>query len=322
MKKNKRFYQIRILTFLLVTFILSADVLPPLVVFASPVSEDNNIVSEDVTEEVLPEPFEEEEPVEDVGETVDTTESPDSNEIISPVTLKIHDGNEEHTVNRNQTGAGWEFVVTENEQKLILNGFNGQSIYADGNITIILTGDNTLTLPVGVSSYYTAVKSDGILNIQDDGIGEEDSLTIKVESKNDSDKSDPIRVLISGTEINLDGGNYIFEGASNAETYAFRQGGRCKTFINNDTSIMCELTSELIFYSGVHLYLNTTGDICVSELNQEDIKNLSDGITKNGTGDLTLLTNGNIFDSASFNFTNTTEGIIHFKGKKEKENQK
>lgn len=330
MKNKMKLTKLRLFAFALATFVLSAEILPPLTVFAADASDENAIVSEqeasedvseetsqeDITEEITEEASQEEIPAPE-GEVVeltnDTQEASEEPELVSAVTLTIHDGNTKYTTNKNQSGEGWQYVVTENEEKLFLTDFDGQFIEADGNLTIVLSGHNKLTLSAEYSAtYYAAINVNGSLTIFDNGDSEQDSLTFHVESRKNEANPDPHKIMMYANEIRLKGGHYIVEGESNSQIIVFRNGYRISTYIEGTASFTCNVDAELLIHTGNTLHVNTSGDVFLSENTENNnVQMFSGNLYKGGTGYLSILAN----EPISLRFKSSADGIVHIRAK-------
>ena len=206
------------------------------------------------------------------------------------------------TTDTDDVEGGWSWVAET--ATLTLDGFDGEYIEANGDINIILKGSNTITLPATpADNEVNGIKTTaGNININDDGEGERDSLTI---TQTELTRSD---VYVTG--IYAYGGVNVTDcdiainiaGADKAQDYdSYRRNGiiasNDTTYINGSASLDIDIAETRRGACGVvrGLNLDTTGNIDVNiyDAYTEDDnvgKNLSavDGIKITKSGNVSL----------------------------------
>ena len=97
----------------------------------------------------------------------------------SVVAVYVDDGKGEaaELVNTSKTDEEGGWSLDGATGTLTLSGFAGKSIYALGDLNIVLDGENTITVPVDLGY---GIKADGALTIDDTTSPAEDSLTVSV----------------------------------------------------------------------------------------------------------------------------------------------
>lgn len=231
------------------------------------------------------------------------------------------------TADKEDAEGGWSWV--SETSTLTLDGFDGEYIEANGDINIILKGSNTITLPATPTedSVYGIMTTAGNININDDGDGERDSLTIIQTGLTRSDVY--VTGINANTGVNVTDCDIAINiaGLNKAQDYDCypRYGiivSNNTTYINGSASLDIDIAETRRGASGVvrGLHLDTTGniDINIYDAYIEDNnvgKNLSavDGIniTKSGNVSLSAI-NDKAIDGTLFIGENS--GTVTFKG--------
>ena len=140
----------------------------------------------------------------------------------------------------NNSGSGWTWNASQ--KVLTLNGFNGEYIEANGDLTIKLVGTNTITIPEGTTGMF-GIKTDF-------GYGK---LTIDKTSSDTTDK-----LIVQGT--NIETGGLIYGGGAEL------LGGTVDVIVNNSnrsgvTHAIYENNGGIVVKNTSHLNItmNATG---------------------------------------------------------------
>ena len=205
----------------------------------------------------------------------------------------------------NQSGTGWSWDAES--ETLTLSGFNGERIEAEGDLTVVLSGINTITLPATQGGNYTyGIKSGTNLTITDDTNNEEDvvdelAITQTAFSAESLTTSCHYYGLYASNNVKITGGNVsidIRESSDSNNTsrtmqvdgvYATTAG---RTTVSNSARLDINIEGQHIQGQGVFgtLYAQTTEPIsinvdgCPTETYQFAAK----GIYASGTGVITL----------------------------------
>ena len=136
-----------------------------------------------------------------------------------------------------QDGGKWKF--TSETETLELNGVNlDQGFYYDGDLKIIVAGDNTITdstTAIAGTSAFAAIYATGSIMIQDDGNNATtDKLTITVNGKTDGDSgSEWTYGIYAGKELSIsDIAVDITVATADKYAFAIRGNGNATTFSN------------------------------------------------------------------------------------------
>jgi hypothetical protein len=182
----------------------------------------------------------------------------------SVVAVYVDDGKGEATelVNTSKTDEEGGWSLDGETGTLTLSGFAGKSIYALGDLKIVLDGENTITVPADLGY---GIKADGALTIDDTTSPAEDSLTVSV---TDATVSTTLLETCSyGQEeaVTINGGTVTLKGTSKeAALYGI---GRWAYFYN-DAIVSVDLSDEgnREFMAGMNsaVYSYTSGTVSVS----------------------------------------------------------
>ena len=132
----------------------------------------------------------------------------DSTEIL--ITDSIGGTPKSVTIDQNMNGAGWSWKASS--KALYLSGFNGERIVADGDLKIVLSGQNKITMPFNSSELQNAIESDyqnGTITI--DKIQSDTNDTLTITGKNIRSEG-----IIHAKRLNLKGGTLNI-GVTNSE---------------------------------------------------------------------------------------------------------
>jgi len=242
--------------------------------------------------------------------------------------IKDAPGAETKTVTEDMTVSenGWSWE--QETATLTLKGFNGEYIETNGDVSIVLKGDNTLTIPAApdASSVY-GIKSSGAINITGDGEGEEDTLTVTQTGFTRGD------VYVTGINAETDltitdckvAVNFSAADSGNEIGYYSRVGlaGRSgSTYVTGCASLDIDITENNYSATGVlrGLYAQTSGtvDINIYDADGADGTAAGDfigvgGLIASGNGTIHLsVPNGNAIEGPLV--VNQTTGDITFEG--------
>ena len=182
----------------------------------------------------------------------------------SVVAVYVDDGKGEATelVNTSKTDEEGGWSLDGETGTLTLSGFAGKSIYALGDLKIVLDGENTITVPADLGY---GIKADGALTIDDTTSPAEDSLTVSV---TDATVSTTLLETCSyGQEeaVTINGGTVTLKGTSKE---AVLYGIRYWAYFYNDAIVSVDLSDEgnRKYMAGMSsaVYSYTSGTVSVS----------------------------------------------------------
>ncbi len=140
----------------------------------------------------------------------------------------------EYTSEANGTGANGGTWSWDGADGMALDGYNGGSITAKGDLDITLSGDNTITASAGKPSYGSAIYvDDGDLSITGDGTldAESSTATYGVIEAEDGD------VDIENTTVTVN-------ATSNGGSYGITSFGGNVNITGSDVDITCDKTGD------------------------------------------------------------------------------
>ncbi|MDO4514675.1 MAG: hypothetical protein Q4B72_11660, partial [Lachnospiraceae bacterium] len=208
-------------------------------------------------------------------------------------------------ITADQSGTGWSWDAESGT--LTLSGFDGERIEAEGDLTVVLSGSNTITLPDTQEGYDAyGIKSGTNLTIQDDANNAEDivdklAITQTAFSAESLTTSCHYYGLYASNRVNITGGNVsidIRESSDSNNTsrtmqvtgvYATTAG---RTTVSNSGRLDINIEGQHIQGQGVFgtLYAQTTAPISikVNGCPTETYQFAAKGLYASGTGNITL----------------------------------
>jgi len=252
------------------------------------VEEPVEELPEEIPEEEVVEELPEEEPVEEEllpEEEMELMEDP----VTSAYPIYIDDGKGEGpeacNTTTTDTEGGWSFDAAT--VTLTLNGFNGKSIYAQGNFTLVLNGTNTITMPADLGY---AVKSDKNIYVEKTTNSDTDILNINVPTS----PSVSTNIIFNKYGMTMNGGTINITTAElNTNSTLYATFG--DVYLKNDASLTYDVTNTNQYAKTVGifstLFMQSSADCSFSIFsNFPDSFNIS-RFDMEGSGDVTLSAN-------------------------------
>ena len=222
-----------------------------------------------------------------------------SNQSIVAVYVDDGKGAAAELVNTTKTDEEGGWSLDGETGTLTLSGFAGKSIYAMGDLNIVLEGTNTITVPADLGY---GIKVDGALTIDDTTSPAADSLTVSV-----TDATVSTTLLETGSygeveAVRINGGTVSLEGTSGeASLYGIERWA----YFYNDAVVSVDLYDEgnkkYMVGMGSAVYTYTSGTVSVSI---DSTHSSSYGVyslyTGDGSGNIALTAKG-----AAHNIQNT-----------------
>ena len=208
-------------------------------------------------------------------------------------------------ITTDQNGTGWSWNAET--KTLTLSGFNGERIESAGDLNIVLSGSNTITLPATQRGNYTyGIKSGNNLTITDDttnagDVVDELTITQTSFSADSITNSCYYYGLYAGNNSNVEitGGNISIDiredsnsgdlGRTMQVTGIYATG---KTTVSNNARLDINIEGQHIEGRGVYsyLYAQTTAPISINVDGCPTVNYqwATDGLYASGAGDITL----------------------------------
>ena len=282
---------------------------------------------EESPEETLPAPEEIPEeaealPEEEAAEETDGEEEPSAEEVsdeafltnettLTPVYINDGEGEVPVIATTVDEAGGWSFDAAT--MTVTLNGFDGKSIRGDGDFTIVLEGENTITVP---AAQAYALESKGMLTVTAESTA--DVLNINVLNPTVSTTVIKTGGFGESQAFYLNGGTVNLTATVSATVTV--KGVDAWAYINNDASYNHSLTgtSNQGYFAGFTsaTYFNTSSACELSLQSQHTGSYNVYSCYYNGSGDLTLsagktsagIVNRNIYNT--FSMKNEAAGDI------------
>ena len=183
---------------------------------------------------------------------------------------------------------GWSFVAET--ATLTLKGFKGEYIEANGDINIVLDGENTITMP---SDSVYGIKTDGKLTIDDTTSPAVDSLNIICNEPGATAQMVDTGGYGEEQALYINGGTVRLKGTTTQKTIY----GICYwAYVNNDASLDINLSAgeNSVFMVGLKssFYHQTSGQVAVSVDSQDYQSYAISSLHQKGTGDINLTAGG------------------------------
>ena len=225
------------------------------------------------------------------AEVPDVLEEESSEQSVVAVYVDDGKGEAAELVNTSKTDEEGGWSLDGETGTLTLSGFAGKSIYALGDLKIVLDGENTITVPADLGY---GIKVDGALTIDDTTSPAEDSLTVSVTDA--MVFTTLLQTRSNGQEeaVTINGGTVSLEGTSGeASLYGI---GRW-AYIYNDAVVSVDLSDngnkEYMVGMASAVYTYTSGAVSVSV---DSTHSSSYGVyslyTGDGSGNIALTAKG------------------------------
>ena len=303
----------RVFTFLLAATLLVSEMMPVMPAMAA-AKED--FLEEDLETGVSQNTVSEN-GIAESEEIAVSTKEVQINEAAEPAMVSVYvddglgDGPELVNTSKEDAEGGWSYDGSTST--LTLSGFEGKSIYALGDLNIVLDGENSITVPVDLGY---GVKSDGKLTIDDTTSPQADSLSV-------SGNTVVTQTLLMDTgaygdekAAYINGGTISLAGSS--ETSAIIGVGKW-LYINNDASLSVHVSDEETRRQAVcaasATYVNTSGEVSFTTDSTYEGSYSVYSLYKNGTGNLNLTATGYVANIYyTFSIGEEAAGVITVDG--------
>lgn len=308
---NKNFFTkkrcVKAVAVMLAALLVSTELFPALNVFASELQETN---VETVSEEVAPSLPEE--------NFVEDNFYQENSFVLSIDDGKYEEGNEreifDYSESVNDEEGGWSFNAET--LTLTLHGFNGHYIGGSGAFTIVLSGENTLTIKDTNPNLCGIENNNSKLVITDD----EDESTLNDSLKVIYSGEKSVKMINAGSakagkHVCIEGGTLSLQGESTQSIY----GIFYNTDIANDANLEMNISSSLSSAKalGGNLSCNTSGDVDVTVTSKPGkFSYCFAGIQKSGTGNISCSAYGAdfIYSDDLLNLYENSQGRIELIG--------